>query len=112
MDTKAHFAAVLGRKGFAASTNFVPSTVYQGRRDGYVYTTRDGQTGYYYDGDATNAPTGGLKRAREYDDNESGYIESMTVGDRAHNTGRSLSAADLLAAAEKQAANESVIDYD
>ncbi len=112
MDTKAHFAAVLGRKGFAASTNFVPSTVYQGRRDGYVYTTRDGQTGYYYDGDATKAPTGGLKRAREYDDNESGYNESMTVGDRVHNTGRSLSAADLLAAAEKQAANESVIDYD
>lgn len=29
--------------------DFIPSTTFKGEKDGYVFTTRDGKTGYYRD---------------------------------------------------------------
>ena len=32
-----------------SSPSYIPSTTFQGHRGGFVFTTRDGKTGYYRD---------------------------------------------------------------
>ncbi len=48
-----HVSSLISTHGIVAADDFKPSSTFTGSRPGFIFTTRNGVTGYYRD---TNAP--------------------------------------------------------